>query len=95
MTVDDLITAARGGNTPAFDQLVAPFRNELRAQCYRMLDQRDVADRGGRRGRGRRADVAAGWGNRRVRRGLKIAPTAIGEGRPLFTTHTALRLVDS
>lgn len=26
---------------------------------------------------------------------LKIAPTAIGAGRPLFTTHTALRLMDS
>lgn len=26
---------------------------------------------------------------------LKIAPTAIGEGRPLFTTRTALTLVDT
>ncbi|SDX33104.1 RNA polymerase sigma-70 factor, ECF subfamily [Amycolatopsis xylanica] len=33
----DLLTAARGGDSLAFDQLVAQFRGELTAHCYRML----------------------------------------------------------
>src|SRR3954451_5613632 len=32
-----LLTAARGGDEAAFEQLVAPHRAELHAHCYRML----------------------------------------------------------
>ncbi|HEY3089137.1 MAG TPA: sigma factor, partial [Jatrophihabitantaceae bacterium] len=32
-----LLDAARSGDASAFEQLVAPYRAELQAYCYRML----------------------------------------------------------
>ena len=33
----ELVAAARGGDADAFEQLVAPYQDELQAHCYRML----------------------------------------------------------
>jgi hypothetical protein len=85
----ELVVAARGGDGAAFERIVAGYRRELLAHCYRLLGSRQDAEDA------LQESLLGAW--RGLAGHLIVGQVVLGDGTPAFGNGAAppLHLLDT